>query len=228
MEVLASVNQIVAALVFSAATLTGATATQPAPDFDVKTAVPSVAVAISVPGDSYPAPEECLRDDVICMRYPLWFQAKPIQPVYGAPPKEPVEVTTYTHYGQPESDDKETPRIMLLAEEGGRFMMPVYASERVWRRTDGQYYLLVDTPDPVHWLPCSVEGLRERVDLRRFSAKARLALDDLSVKQYPELFVRHKRYAVPRFGISVDRLGEHLRKLKLSAQDFQCIHNDES
>ena len=213
----------------SVAVLSDAIASQQAaPVFDVTTAAPSVMVATSEPGESYAEPEECMRKDIICMRYPIWFRANPIQSVYGVPPKLPIVVTTYTHYGQPEPDDENSPRIMLLLESTGRFMMPVYASGRVWRRSDDQYYILIDTPYPIHWLPCSVEDLREPIDARRFSTKARLALDDYSVKEHPELFLLSRGYATPQFGISVARLSEHLRRLQPSSTDFSCVRDDES
>ncbi len=217
-------HMVVATLALAALASGGAPG--PAPQFNTEVAIPSVVVATSNPGESYAIPEECMQQDVICMRYPLWFQIVPIQVVYGDPPREKVDVTTYSHYGQPEADTEESPRVMLLLEQDGRYMMSTYASERVVRRLDGRYYLLVDSPRPVHWLPCSVEGLREPIDVTRFSVQAHFSLDDTSVKDHPRLFKRHEGYASPRFGISVARLGQYLQNLKPRAQDFRCSSDD--
>lgn len=217
---------IVVFLAFSTIASTGVAAAEQAPKFDDEAATPSVLVATSEPGEYYESPEECSGENVICLRYPLWFRAKPIQSVYGLSPERPIEVVTYTHYGQPEADDEKAPRILLLFAEGGHFMMPVYASERVWLRSDGQYYLLLNTSYPIHWLPCSVGYLRERIDPRMFTVKTRLALDEFSVKKHPDLFVRHKGYAIPKFGISVAQLGEHLKTLQPSIRDFGCGNDD--
>lgn len=195
---------------------------QPAPEFDFVTATPSVVVATSRPGAYYAAPEACTQEDVVCMQYPLWFLAEPIQHVYGISPTHQVDVTTYTHYGQPKPDDEQAPRILLLIENNGRFMMPVYANQRVWLRSDGQYYFFIDAPYPTHWLPCSVDALREQVDPTMFSTKIRIPLDDPYVEEHPELFLTHAAYATPRFGISVRKLEQHLRELKPSTKDFRC------
>lgn len=217
-------SHILAILVFAAGT--SGDVPQPAPDFDETTAIPSVIVATSRPGDSYAEPAECTGKNVICMHYPLWFQATLVQPVFGIPPKQQIVVTTYTHYGQPEQDDATAPRILLLLENNGTYVMPVYSSERVWRRSDGQYFLLMESPLPVHWLPCSADYLREPVDAARFPPRARLALDHYSVRQHPDLFLNSKRYAFPRFGISVSRLSDYLQSWQPDPADFRC--GDES
>lgn len=223
-------SRIVAAIVIFALTMTAAAAVPPAPAFDAETATPSVIVATSAPGESYADPEECMQKSadvvVICMHYPLWFHARLIRPVYGAQPKQEIKVITYTHYGQPEPDDATAPRMLLLLANEGRYLMPVYASARVWRRFDGRYYLLMDTPYPMNWLPCSVQTLREPISAARFPAEARLALDDFSVKKHPELFVFAKGYAFPKFGISVARLGVYLQQLQPQTKDFSCREGD--
>lgn len=135
-------------------------------------------------------------------------------------------VATYTHYGQPEPDTAMAPRILLLLSNGDRHLMPVYASERVWRRSDGHYYIFVYGPDPIHWLPCSVQSLREPISDEGFSSTARLAGDDYWVKEHPHLFTTTGRYAFPRFGISVNRLSEHLERLHPATKDFACDADD--
>jgi len=210
-------------LVLAATVAASAASPPPAPDFDRNVATPSVLVATSEPGEYYAEPEECLPKNVICLRYPLWFLAKPVLPVFGTPPHGVVRVTTYTHYGQPEPDDASAPRVMLLLAQNDNYLMPVYASERVWRRSDGEYYLLLDSKNPPYWLPCSVAELRESIDARRFPTGIRLALDDYLVTEYPQMFAGGWRYVVPKFGISITRLGDHLRNLQATEHDFKCM-----
>ena len=194
----------------------------PAPQFDEETATVSVVVATSRSGDSYAVPEECEKTNVICLRFPIWFKAKPILQVYGESQLSEIVITTYTHYGQPEQDNAKAPRILLVLSNGDRHLMPTYASERVWLRSDGQYFMLITAPYPIPWLPCSVETLQESVSAEDFSRRARLAADDYLVIQYPELFVTSKSSAFPKYGISVTRLREHLHNNQPSAREFVC------
>ncbi len=222
------INFFVTLLLVAAATASPDGESRSAPAFQIQGAEPLVVVATSAPGQSYAEPEKCKVKDVICTRWPLWFRVTPIGAVYGEPPAGVVEVTTYTHYGQPEADDERSPRVMLLLRNGGQYFMPTYASARIWRHSNGNYYLLVDSPYPVHWLPCSASSLRERVTASDFPTTAALPADDYSVKKYPNLFEVKNTLAFPRYGISVSRIAKHLKEKHSTVADFSCRIKDES
>ena len=198
------------------------------PEFDRDKASLSVAVATSVPGESYPEPEECKQADVICMRDPLWFSATTLKSVYGSAPTGQFTVSTYTHYGQPERDTPSAPRLILLLTHNNQTVMPVYASTQLTQRKDGEYVIVLYTQNPIHWLPCSVMDLKEPISARDFPIRLDVPRDEYYAKESPDLFTFHWRKATPRFGISVSRIQRHLQQTHPLEKDFSCEISDES
>jgi hypothetical protein len=193
-----------------------------APESEWVDADVAVVVATSQPGDNLPAPAECDRPDTICLRYPLWFRIDVLRTVYGQLPARRIFVSTYTHYGQPEADDAATPRLLLLLSHGGDTLMPANAAARVWRRDDGEYFLSVTSSGPVWWLPCEAAQLREEIDVRNLPADFRYETDDYAVRENPGLFVLRDDHAVPKYAISVRRLGEWLANRRPRPEEFDC------
>ena len=106
--------------------------------------------------------------------------------------------------------------------------MPVYASVDLNRRKDGEYFLITHYSHSLFWLPCEVDYLQERVDARDFPAGIGVSLDDYDVKLHPELYLRNRHAALPRFGISISKLQHYLERRKRSAKDFICKNQVES
>lgn len=192
------------------------------PDFDLSQGSVSIVVATSLPGKELPEDEECVNGKAICLRSPLWFRASVLRDIYGSAPGKNVIVSTYSHYGQPDPDKADSPRLMLLVTKNGKSVMPVYASAQVWRHRDGEYYLLLYHPNPVHWLPCAAMELQESIDGNAFPRDIRLAANDYAVKQNPGSFATRGSHAVPRYGISVSRLADLLRVRAPKLEELRC------
>lgn len=162
------------------------------------------------------------------MRYPLWFSATSLKSVYGSAPTGQFTVSTYTHYGQPERDTPSAPRLILLLTHNNQTVMPVYASEQLTQRTDGEYFIVLYTHSPIHWLPCSVLDLKEPISARDFPTSLDVPRDDYYAKESPDLFTFHWRKAMPRFGISISHIKQHLQQVQPLAKNFSCEYPDES
>jgi hypothetical protein len=210
-----------AALLVAALGTAGAAQPTVAPDFDKDVADAVLVIATSRPGEGLPAPE-CDAPDVICMRYPHWFRIDVLQPVYGQPPARKAFVTTWSHYGQPQPDTVEAPRLLLLWTHHGDALMPAYSAARALRRDDGEYFVPIDSANPIWWLPCEAALLREEIDAQRFPPEVQREADDHAVREHPELVLGRDEHVVPKYGIPVRRLGEWLANRRPTAAEFSC------
>ena len=197
------------------------------PEFDWNQGTVSVVLATSTPGDWLPEPpesDECKKPNIVCwsLHSPMWFRIRVLQLVYGQAPTERLVVSTMTHYGQPEVDDERAPRLLLLISHQGQTVMPLYSYEQAWRRSDGKYYLLLDSDAAVAWLPCDAYELREPIDDRMFDEAVRRPLDDYMVETQPQMYTNRGPYVAPRYGISVERLSDFLRVRQPSLKQLRC------
>jgi len=200
-----------------------------APTLHVESAEVSVAIATSSPGDSYPVPEECLDGDVLCFRYPLWFTARTIEPVFGTPPGNgPFRVVLYTHYDQPSADSPANPRLVLFLRSGGSIFAIEHMHAQAFRRKDGGYVVPLYDSSPIHWLPCEVHELRERIDSAQFESDISVPLDYLTGEEIDGVFEIKAGTAVPLYGLEIEKIRNGLRAERRSIAGFACPPDAES
>ena len=187
-----------------------------------------LAVAELGPGTELPQFSNCGRQDgdviTICMDPPpFWIKATILETVFGAALPPALYLSTTSHYGV--RDYSNGAYLIAIKTDGKQFIMPKYAHLELVRNKQGDLYFFLRSPHPAWWLPCNVSSLREEIDSRDFDhlqENAGVDVGTYSVTKFPELFRVTGKRAVPRFGVAINRLREHLAMNAVQAEELAC------
>lgn len=197
------------------------------------TTKPVLVVGSLARGDYLPQDEECARPGVICMDPPpFWFRLRVRDVVHGAIGARSLRVVTTSHYGMMDFDARakrgreEAQYLVLLRTDGTHFAMPRYAMRdlrELPRR--GLYFPIAD--HPLHWLPCSVDTLREPIPPEADEAASKgMAFTAAGMAMPRREIDRMGGNEAPGEGIFIDALREHLAKRPSESIEWSCEYDD--
>jgi hypothetical protein len=225
MKQFALLSAVFALLLAAAAARAGDAPTSfPSLDQPVRTAL---AVAQLGPGTALPQFSECGQHGdriTVCIDGPpFWTEATVLATVFGIALPPTLYLATTSHYGV--RDYLNRPYLVAIKTDGKQFIMPKYAHLELVRNKQGDLYFLLRSPHPAWWLPCNVNSLREEIDSRdfdHFQENTGIDVGTYSVTKFPELFRVTGKRAVPRFGVAINRLREHLAMNAVQAEELAC------
>ena len=196
------------------------------PQMDSNTRLPILLIAKLSDGAYLPQFSDCNVPRVICMDPPpFWLKAKILTTVYGQNVTGEIYPATTSHYGMGATQRTKGPTLLLLMTDGQHFVMPRYAGANLVKDKKGEFYLALSNPNPIYWLPCSANELKQEIDPREFSRSLRahrVRADGDYFKRNPDAYKISGRYAFPRYAIPITALSEHLKKLAPTADEMFC------
>jgi len=154
---------------------------------------------------------------------PFWTEATILETVFGTALPPTLYLATTSHNGV--RDYLNRAYLLAIRTDGKQFIMPKYAHLELVRNKRGDFYLPLRSLHPAWWLPCDVGTLREEIDNRDFDhlqENAGVDVGGYSVTKFPELFRVTGKRAVPRFGVAISRLREHLVMNAVQAEELAC------
>ncbi len=199
------------------------------PGFAPEKATQLLLVGSEQPGAYLPQFSQCDGVNVLCMDPPpFWIRMRVLSVVHGpAPNLQELAVASTSHYGMTGDGipEKQRDKVVFLYDvrsDGQWFVMPRYAKARLFRGRDGEQYLPL-TADPVYWLPCSIQQVKQEVSGIRQLRDARIPQDYWDVRhvrEQPQWYVVSGDTAWPRYWVSMTRLRAHLATVP--AEEMHC------
>ncbi len=185
------------------------------PDVDWKASQGVVVVARTQPGGYLPQFPACLKPDVLCMDPPpFWFRARILDVVFGSIGRTSIVAATTSHYGMEQFGQHGKASLIRLAVAGSAIVMPRYAEAVLHADRSGALFIVLDDPDPIWWLPCSVVETVVDIDPGQFADDLLIPADFLSedeIARRGSFLHRTDTGFSPRKAIPVSGLEQHLR-----------------
>ena len=161
----------------------------------------------------------------ICTANTLFhFKASVASTIYGDS-SDLGFISASSHYGSQGYDDATAPFLLLVLNDGKHSVMVRYASAKLITDNAGKHYLPMLRPVAAHFLPCSVNALREEIAPDEFGALLSFKTGQLGSSATKE----NQAWLVPveggyraRYAIAIDRLQAHLADLRPGIDEMQC------
>jgi hypothetical protein len=134
-------------------------------------------------------------------------------------------IVTSSHYGTQGYQDPTAQLLLLIHHDGKHSLLVRYARANLITNKAGKHYLPMLRPLAAHFLPCSVNALREEIVPDEFGALLlfKTGQADASARQ------ENQEWLVPveggyraRYAIAMDRLQAHLADLRPGIDEMQC------
>lgn len=175
----------------------------------------AVVVAKTQRGNYLPQFPECEGPDVICMDPPpFWFRARVVDVVFGSVERTSIVAATTSHYGIELFGLAGEPSLLRLALDGSAIVMPRYAEAALHAGRKGELFVILNGPDPIWWLPCSVMDVVVDIDVDQFADDLLIPAEYVSQEEIAkgeDFLARTDTGFLPKKGLPVSSLGRHLR-----------------
>lgn len=219
-------------LIFPVISLAQTTKTERvAPKLDTQHAQALLIVADLTPGEYFAMPPKdpkCSKPNMVCIQmgppqFSLNATIKSI--VYGEASNEKLELVTHSHWGMQKYEKGLNSVLVMLNTDGQVFQMPKYAEIELVSNKKGELFMPVWDGDPIWWLPCSVDELKEEITSSNFLSSLVIPESEGPahlVERFPEYFLRTENGITPRYAISISKLQAHLKHIKPSIAQMSC------
>lgn len=196
------------------------------PDVNPEASHDAVVVAKTQRGNYLPQFPNCTRPDVICMDPPpFWFRAQVVDVVFGSVEQTSIVAATTSHYGMESFGMVGGPSLLRLALDGSAIVMPRYAEAVLHADRSGELFVVLDGPDPIWWLPCSVMEVAVDIDVGRFADDLSIPAEHVSqdeVARGEGFLARTDSGFLPKKGLPVASLERHLRSRYAGQELPEC------
>ena len=184
------------------------------PEWEPATSHDAVVVATTQLGDYLPKLPACESKDVICMDPPpFWFRARVLDVVFGSIERTSIVASTTSHYGMGQFGRGSDPSLFRLAVGNGAIIMPRYARAALHADRSGELFVILNGRGPIGWLPCSIIEVAVDIDVAGFADDLLIPAESVAEDEVINevFFARTEGGFLPRKGLPVSRLAEHLR-----------------
>lgn len=194
-------------------------------DAEVALVVATVRRGAYFPAPIYPDEPNVVR---ISLSRSFWFRAQPASVLNGQLGRlgsdGEIEVASSSHWGMEHLESVTGPALFPVLTHGRYRVMPKYAMAPLLEGARGALFVPVLSRNMLYWLPCSVEALKEEID-PAYVQRYRITPDQYkaqNIERYPELYRQTEGAHVPRYGIAVSAIEQHLGHKQMKSADLAC------
>ncbi|MES2899564.1 MAG: hypothetical protein V4723_07535 [Pseudomonadota bacterium] len=199
------------------------------PDFRSDAAEVALVVATIGPLVTFPAPVYPPDPNKVwvSLNQRFWFPARVASVPFGRLGGRgitDIEVVSFSHWASEITGRISGPALFPVLIHGPHRVMPKDAITALVAGPRGALFVPVLHPVVLRWLPCSVARLKEELDpayLQHYEIRPGHPRHAEALR-YPELFSSTEGGFVPRYGVAVTAIEQHLAGRQLTPADLAC------
>lgn len=184
-------------------------------------------VAVLQPGGLLPPHAACSGKNVVCIDAPpYWLKANVSATLFGPQAPAYLEINASDHFGMGHFMHFGGASLVLVRTDGERSTMLRNRVTRLVANKSGELFLVRWQESFPGWVSCMIDGAQEELAESDFDDERMVIapedFESAGVDQAPGHFRRTAQGAMPRYGIRMQRLAEHISKRTRAGLPFNC------